>query len=114
VRERLGDAFVTAIIKKGKDVRTVAHFGRHIPAELKTALLVGGRECVVEGCNARAYLEVDHSQVDHANGGPTALWNLDWECWTHHRLKTQGWRLGPPDPVTGKRRLDPPAPGRAA
>jgi len=114
VRERLGDAFVTAIVEKGKDITTVAHLGRHIPAELRTALVVGGRECVIEGCSGRAYLEVDHSEVDHAQGGPTALWNLDWECWTHHRLKTQGWRLGPPDPITGKRRLDPPAPGRAA
>jgi len=115
VRERIGAAFVTAIIKKGKDVRTVAHLGRHIPVELMTALLVGGRECVVEGCSGRAYLEIDHSEIDYSAGGPTALWNLDWECWTHHRLKTQGWILGPPDPATGKRRLDPPpAPGRAA
>jgi hypothetical protein len=114
VRERIGAAFVTAIVKKGRDVRTVAHLGRHIPAELRTALLVGGRECVVEGCSGRAYLEIDHSTVDFAAGGPTALWNLDWECWTHHHLKTQGWRLGPPDPTTGKRRLDPPADGRAA
>jgi hypothetical protein len=114
VREILGRAFVTAIIKKGKDVRTVAHLGRHIPVELMTALVVGGRECVVEGCSGRAYLEIDHSEVDYANRGPTALWNLDWECWTHHHLKTQGWNLGPRDPVTGKRRLDPPAPGRVA
>jgi len=28
VRELLGSAFVTAIIKKGKDIATVAHFGR--------------------------------------------------------------------------------------
>jgi len=108
------DAFVTAIVKKGKHITTVAHLGRHLPAELRTALVVGGRECVIEGCSGRAYLEVDHSEVDHAQGGPTALWNLDWECWTHHRLETRGWRLGPPDPRTGKRRLDPPAPGRAA
>jgi hypothetical protein len=114
VRERIGEAFVTAIVKHGLDVRTVAHFGRHIPAELQTALIVGGRECVVEGCSGRAYLEVDHSEIDFAEGGPTALWNLDWECWTHHRLKSQGWELGPPDPITGKRRLDPPSPGRAA
>ena len=31
VRELLGTAFVTAIVKKGKDITTVAHFGRHIP-----------------------------------------------------------------------------------
>ena len=108
VRERIGRAFVTAIIKKGRDIRTVAHFGRHIPAEPKTALLVGGRECCIEGCTARAYLELDHSEIDFAAGGPTASWNLDWECWTHHHLKTQGWTLGPRDPITGKRTLTPP------
>jgi hypothetical protein len=111
VRSLLGEAFLTAIVKKGKDISTVAHLGRHIPAEVRTALIVGGRECVVEGCSNRGYLELDHSEVDYAKDGPTALWNLDWECSVHHRLKTQGWRLGPPDPTTGKRRLDPPAAG---
>jgi hypothetical protein len=109
VRSLLGDAFVTAIIKRGKDITTVAHLGRHIPAEIRTALIVAGRECIVEGCTARAYLEIDHSQVDHAAGGPTAYWNLDWECSIHHKRKTQGWTLGPPDPITGKRKLHPPA-----
>ncbi|MFI5389682.1 MAG: hypothetical protein ACHQY2_08155, partial [Candidatus Eremiobacterales bacterium] len=45
VRELLGSAFLTAIIKKGKDIVTVAHLGRHVPAEIQTALLVSGREC---------------------------------------------------------------------
>jgi hypothetical protein len=112
VREILGDAFVTAIIKKGKDITTVAHLGRHIPAELMTAMIVSGRECVVEGCSGREYLELDHCEVDHAKGGPTAKWNLAFACSIHHKLKTAGWILGPPDPITGKRRLDPP-PGKA-
>jgi hypothetical protein len=114
VRELLGEAFVTAIIKKGKDIATVAHFGRHIPAELQTALIVSGRECVVEGCSGREYLERDHSEIDHAKNGPTAWWNIEWECSIHHHRKTQGWILGPPDPVTGKRTLTPPADRRAA
>ncbi len=50
VRKLLGTAFVTAIIKKGEDITTVAHFGRHIPAELRTAMIVSGRECSIEGC----------------------------------------------------------------
>ncbi len=111
VREQLGTAFVTAIIKKGKDILTVAHFGRHIPAELQTALLVGGRECDAEGCNHRGYLERDHVH-DHARGGPTSYKNMCWLCYRHHRLKTSGWILGPPDPATRKRTLQPP-PGRA-
>jgi hypothetical protein len=107
-RSLLGDAFVTAIVKKGKDITTVAHLGRHIPAEVQTALIVGGRECEIEGCDHRGYLERDHVE-DLAKGGPTALWNLIWLCYTHHRRKTAGWLLGEPDPITGKRRLGAPA-----
>jgi hypothetical protein len=115
VRGLLGSAFVTAIVKKGKDISTVAHFGRHIPAELRTAMIVLGRECSIEGCSGREYLELDHCEVDHAKGGPTARFNLAWLCSIHHTRKTQGWILGPPDPITGKRKLDPPpAASRAA
>ena len=107
VRELLGSAFLTAIIKKGKDIVTVAHLGRHVPAEIQTALLVSGRECDVAGCNHRGYLERDHVD-DYAKGGPTAFWNLGWLCYWHHRLKTAGWILGPRDPVTRKRTLSEP------
>jgi Domain of unknown function (DUF222) len=108
VREVLGSAFVTAIVKKGKDITTVAHLGRHIPAELRTALIVSGRECSIEGCSGREYLELDHCEVDYAKGGLTEWRNLAWVCSIHHDRKTSGWILGPPDPVTGKRSLDPP------
>jgi hypothetical protein len=109
VREMLGEAFVTAVIKKGRDITTVAHFGRHIPAHLRTAMIVGGRECVIVGCHARGYLEMDHCEVDYAKGGPAAWWNLGYGCAVHHRRKTQGWKLGPRDPKSGKRTLEPPA-----
>ncbi len=104
VKELLGSAFVTAIIKKGKNIVTVAHLGRHIPAEVQTALLVSGRECDVEGCNHRGYLERDHHD-DYARGGATSFANLGWLCYRHHRLKSSGWILGPADPVTRKRTL---------
>lgn len=107
VNELLGSAFVTAVIRKGKDIRTVAHLGRHVPAEVMTALRVSGRECDVEGCNHRGYLERDHVQ-DHAKGGPTSFANLGWLCYLHHRLKSSGWQLGPPNPITRKRTLRPP------
>ncbi len=110
VREQLGSAFLTAVIKKGKDILTVAHLGRHVPAEVMTALLVSGRECDAEGCNHRGYLERDHVH-DHAKGGPTSYQNLCWLCYRHHRLKTLGWRLGSPDPETRKRTLRPPPGG---
>jgi hypothetical protein len=107
VQELLGTAFLTAVIRKGKDILTVAHFGRHISAELMTALLVSGRECDVEHCNHRGYLERDHVH-DYAKGGPTSFANLGWLCYAHHRLKSGGWQLGPPDPDTRKRTLRPP------
>ncbi len=114
VRQLLGTAFVTAIVKKGKDIATVAHLGRHIPAELRTAMIVSGRECSIDGCSGREYLEIDHCEIDHARGGPTAWRNLAWLCSVHHTRKTQGWTLGPPGPITGKRRLDPPPAARRA
>jgi Domain of unknown function (DUF222) len=114
VRGLLGEAFVTAIIKKGRDISTVAHLGRHVPADLRTAMIVSGRECSVEGCSGREYLELDHCEIDHAKGGPTAWWNFCWLCSIHHARKSAGWLLGPPDPVTGKRRLSPPGNARAA
>jgi hypothetical protein len=116
VQAVLGSSFVTAIVKKGKDITTVAHLGRHIPAELRTALIVSGRECSIEGCSGREYLELDHCEIDFAQGGSASWRNLAWECSIHHDRKTSGWKLGPPDPVTGKRKLHPPGTdiGRAA
>jgi hypothetical protein len=116
VHGMLGASFVTAIVKQGKDITTVAHLGRHVPAELRTALIVSGRECSIDGCSGREYLELDHCEVDFAQGGVTGWRNLTWLCSIHHDRKTSGWILGPPDPVTGKRRLDPPGThaGRAA
>src|SRR5882724_11714103 len=85
VREQLGSAFLTAIIKKGKDILTVAHLGRNIPVELQTALLVSGRECDAEGCHHRGYLERDHIH-EHGKGGPTSYKNMCWLCYRHHKL----------------------------
>ncbi len=107
VKGLLGSAFLTTVIRKGKDILTVAHLGRHVPAEVMTALVVDGRECEVEGCNCRGYLERDHRD-DHAKGGLTSFENLGWLCYRHHRLKSRGWILGPRDPITRKRTLRPP------
>jgi hypothetical protein len=88
-RDLLGESFLTFVIKKGKDITTVAHFGRHIPAELRTALVVSGRECDVQGCHNRGYLEIDHSHPV-GKGGMTSWQNLRWLCSLHHKRKTQG------------------------
>jgi hypothetical protein len=108
VRSLLGEAFVTAVVQRGRDITTVAHLGRHLPAELLTALTVAGRECEIGGCHHRGYLEVDHCAVDFADGGPTAWWNLAWLCYLHHKRKTQGWKLSAPHPSTSERTLVPP------
>ena len=71
-------------------------------------MIVGGRECSVNGCSGREYLELDHCEVDFAKNGPTAVWNLAWLCSIHHSRKSKGWKLGRPDPATGKRPLEPP------
>jgi hypothetical protein len=108
VRHIRGDAFVAAVIKHGRDIKTVAHFGRHVNAELRTALLARDRrECDVEGCWCRNYLEIDHIK-DVSKGGVTSLANLRYGCAVDHDRKSRGWELGPPHPLTGKRRLRPP------
>jgi hypothetical protein len=107
VKELMGSAFLTAVIKKGKNITTVAHLGRRVPAEVMTALIVNGRECCVEGCHNRGYLEIDHRQ-EYSKGGPTSYANLGYVCWGDHDKKTKGWILGEPNPVTGKRTLTPP------
>jgi hypothetical protein len=111
VHSLLGEAFLTLVVRKGRDITTVAHLGRKYPAELLTAMIVAGRECAVAGCGNRGYLELDHSEIDVAFGGPTAWWNLTWLCSVDHRRKTAGWRLGPRDPQSGKRPLSPPSRG---
>jgi len=108
VKELMGSAFLTAVIKKGKDISTVTHLGRHVPAEVMTALIVNGRECCVEGCHNRGYLELDHRH-EYAKGGPTSYANLGYFCSGDHEKKTKGWILGEPNPITGKRTLTPPS-----
>jgi hypothetical protein len=93
-KEMARDAFLKAVIHDGIDIDTVAHIGRHVPAELRTALEVGappdfdGVTCCEEGCGRRHGLEWDH--VDPvANRGPTSYKNLKPRCWPHHREKTE-------------------------
>jgi HNH endonuclease len=93
VRELSEDAFVKAVFHDGEEIATVKHFGRHIKAELRTALDLGappgfeGTVCAEPGCGRRYGLEWDH--VDPlANHGPTSYTNLQPRCWPHHREKT--------------------------
>jgi hypothetical protein len=94
VRELSEDAFIKAVLQDGTKVEVVKHFGRHIGAELRTALELGeppgfeGAACAEGGCARRYGLEWDHLDPV-AHGGPTSLDNLEPRCWPHHREKTE-------------------------
>jgi hypothetical protein len=92
-KELAVDAFLKAVVHDGVEIKSVKHLGRHIPAELRTALDLGappgfeGTACA-DGCGRRHGLEWDH--VDPvAHGGPTSYDNLRPRCWGCHHDKTE-------------------------
>jgi 5-methylcytosine-specific restriction endonuclease McrA len=99
------DAFIKMALRDGVNIHTVKHFGRHLPAALRTALDLGpipeftGRECV--DCGSRWGLEYDHVNPV-ANQGPTEYANLKARCYKDHQIKTEQDRkaglLGPNPP----------------
>ncbi|MGH9171407.1 MAG: HNH endonuclease signature motif containing protein [Acidimicrobiales bacterium] len=91
-RELSADAFLKAVIHDGTNIHTIKHFGRHLPAPLRTALDLGrpptfdGRACTE--CGRTYGLENDH--IDPvANNGPTSYENLHPLCWHDHKAKTE-------------------------
>jgi hypothetical protein len=53
------------------------------------------RRCRMPGCRRRpGRCDIDHA-IAHADGGPTACWNLCCLCRRHHRIKTfaSGWHF---------------------
>src|SRR5579863_6499164 len=99
------DAFLKAVLHDGVAGHTIKHFGRHFPAELRTALDLGpvpaftGAQCVE--CGSRFGLEYDHVNPV-ANNGETSLSNVQPLCWDDHQAKTERDRqaglLGPARP----------------
>jgi hypothetical protein len=93
-REMAQDAFLKAVIHDSVNIHTVTHFGRHVPAELRTALELGelpdldGVVCSEEGCERRYGLEWDHDDPV-AHGGETSYENLNPKCKPHHWDKTE-------------------------
>ncbi len=94
LRQLSQDAFLKVVLHDGVRIDTVKHFGRHISAELRTALEIGappefdGVACVEADCGRHYGLEWDH--VDPvANRGPTSYDNLQPRCKPHHREKTE-------------------------
>jgi len=87
------NAFYKAVLHDGTEVLSVAHYGRSLPAHVRTALELGyppgfdGAVCAEEGCDRRHGLEWDH--VDpYSNGGATNVGNLEARCEPDHRAKT--------------------------
>jgi hypothetical protein len=92
-RDLAVDSILSVLLVDGKDVTTVAHAGRTIPAALRRALCERDPTCVVPGCDERERLEIDHVEP-FASGGETSLANLARLCHWHHYLKTHhGHRL---------------------
>lgn len=92
VRDFAQDAFIKAVLHDGVRIHTVKHFGRRLPAELRSALDLGpvprfaGRQCV--DCGRRYGLEYDH--VDPvANNGVTSYDNIVARCYPDHQAKTE-------------------------
>jgi hypothetical protein len=91
-RELATTAFIKGVLHDGKRIEAVAHFGRHLNAELRTALGLGeaplfaGVACA--DCGRRYGLQWDH--IDPvANHGPTSYDNLQPLCWPCHADKTR-------------------------
>jgi hypothetical protein len=88
-----GDAFLAAVVTKGKDVMNVAHLGRRPTAHQTTALQWRDPTCSREGCAMTEGLQVDHRE-DWARTEITLLSYLDRLCAFDHDLKTRlGWAL---------------------
>ena len=103
----MADAFLAAVITKGRDVINVAHLGRGLNAHQRTALEAAGLRCSNRACNKTIALQIDH-RVPYADHPETRLDNQDPLCPDCHRRKTHhGWHL---EPGHGPRRLLPPDP----
>lgn len=90
-REIAQDAFISGVVFDGTDLRTMKRWGRSIPVEVRTALMLGkapefkGARCV--DCGNRFGLEMDHV-VPLSEGGETSLANIEPRCELCHDKKT--------------------------
>ena len=109
------DAFYAAVITRGTDIVNVAHLGRTVTAEQRTALQLRDPTCVIPGCTTSTGLEIDHttSATGWADTRRTTLDQLARLCHHHHQQKTHHgytltgtpstWQWRPP-PEPGDRR----------
>ena len=96
-RRMASDAILKSLVIDGVDVTRVSHYGRTIPAHLRTAVETRDPVCTISGCETSRHLEIDHN-IPVAVGGPTSLANLGRLCHHHHDHKTRHdlRRHGPP------------------
>jgi len=99
-----GNAFIKGVLVDGQEVRRVKHFGRRVPAAVRTALRTeamlraGEVRCGVPGCDRTAGLQWHHVEA-HARGGPTSIDNLEPRCPHDHRREHAAQRRpGRPPP----------------
>jgi hypothetical protein len=110
VRALMPDAFIAAVVVKGRDVVNVAHLGRGVNAHQRTAIEALGLRCSNRACNQTVALQIDH-RVPWTTEQVTELENQDPLCPRCHNQKTNhGWHL---EPGRGPRRFIPPEPARA-
>ena len=60
VRALMPDAFIAAVVTKGRDVINVAHLGRGVNAHQRTAIEAIGLRCSNRACNQTIALQMDH------------------------------------------------------
>ncbi len=89
-RSLLSESMLALLVKEGQDITTVTSWSRVIPRKVETAVLDRDRCCVVPGCHATRFLQVDHWQTDFGQHGPTELANLCALCSAHHAMKSHG------------------------
>jgi hypothetical protein len=105
------DAFVKVAFHDGVEIQRVKHFGRHLRAELRTALELGpppsfdGMVCAC-GCGRRYKLQLDHVEP-LANRGATCLANLQPRTAREHAEKTEHDRRSGKLRGGGRRRRPP-------
>jgi hypothetical protein len=108
VTDLMTDAGIKVIFHHAEEISKIYHFTRTINAILRTALEERDRQCVVPGCGATKFLQIDHTE-EFGQGGPTCLANTARLCTFHHHLKTnEGYVLWKDDQLAWH--FDPPAP----
>jgi hypothetical protein len=84
------DGEVNFIQTEGGEVVSLVSRSRHIPANVRRAVIARDPMCVVPGCYRRNDLEFHHWREDFAKSGRTSLADLCRVCEWHHRFVTRG------------------------